>query len=109
MAQIHPFTALRYNTAKVTLQDVLTQPYDKITPVMQESYYAADPHNLVRIELGKAEPADNEQNNVYTRARKSLQDWKSEGVLITDSEPSIYAYSQSFDVPNSDGAGPESR
>ena len=32
MARIFPFRGLRYNPAKVKLGDVVTQPYDKITP-----------------------------------------------------------------------------
>ncbi|MCU1287045.1 MAG: hypothetical protein JWO13_3395 [Acidobacteriales bacterium] len=103
MAQIHPFAALRYNPAKVQLQDVLTQPYDKITPEMQERYYAADPHNLVRIELGKAEPGDTPTNGVYSRAASFLKTWRDEGVLEADKEPSIYAYSQFFAVPPGSG------
>ena len=39
MAEVHPFRALRHDTNRVKLGDVLTQPYDKITPVMQERYY----------------------------------------------------------------------
>jgi hypothetical protein len=31
MADIHPFRAYRYDTSRVAPQDVLTQPYDKIT------------------------------------------------------------------------------
>ena len=38
MARIYPFRALRYNAEKVKLQDVVTQPYDKLTP--------ADPHDI---------------------------------------------------------------
>ncbi|MGC2322229.1 MAG: DUF1015 family protein, partial [Terriglobales bacterium] len=40
MAKILPFSALRYNPARVSLAEVVTQPYDKITPEMQERYYA---------------------------------------------------------------------
>ncbi len=54
MADIIPFRALRYNPAKVSPGEVLTQPYDKITPAMQERYYAASPYNLVRVILGKS-------------------------------------------------------
>jgi uncharacterized protein (DUF1015 family) len=53
MAEIHPFRAYRYDTNRVALKDVLTQPYDKITPEMQERYYAASPYNLIAIEKGK--------------------------------------------------------
>jgi uncharacterized protein (DUF1015 family) len=52
MAEIRPFRAYRYDTKRVALKDVLTQPYDKITPQMQERYYAASPYNLIAIEKG---------------------------------------------------------
>lgn len=99
MAYISPFRALRYDPTKVTLSKTVTQPYDKITPAMQEHYYDANPCNLVRIILGKKEASDNEQNNVYTRAAKYFADWRRDGVLKPDAEPSIYLYVQQFAVP----------
>ena len=45
MAQVFPFRAFRYNPALAPFERVLTQPYDKISPAMQEKYYAADPRN----------------------------------------------------------------
>ncbi|HUI84027.1 MAG TPA: DUF1015 domain-containing protein [Candidatus Binatia bacterium] len=99
MADIIDFRALRYNPAKVSPGEVLTQPYDKITPSMQERYYAASPYNLVRIILGKANPGDNGQSNVYTRAAASLAQWQAAGVLLRDPEPSIYVYAQTFRIP----------
>jgi len=101
MAHISPFRALRYDQSKVTLSKTVTQPYDKITPTMQEHYYDADPHNLVRIILGKRETSDNDHNNVYTRAAKYFADWRRDGVLKPDAEPSIYLYVQQFAVPGS--------
>ncbi len=53
MANIFPFKAFRYNPKKVEPKDVLTQPYDKITPAVQEKYYARSSYNLVRVILGK--------------------------------------------------------
>jgi uncharacterized protein (DUF1015 family) len=58
MAEIRPFRAYRYDTSRVALKDVLTQPYDKITPEMQERYYAASAYNLIAIEKGQAAPGD---------------------------------------------------
>jgi Protein of unknown function (DUF1015) len=52
MAHIAPFRALRYDPARVDLSKVVTEPYDKITPEMQERYYAASPHNLVEAGSG---------------------------------------------------------
>src|SRR5438552_4774145 len=99
MAQIHPFTALRYDAARVPLQKVLTQPYDKITPEMQERYYAASDHNLVRVILGKQHVGDHAGENTYTRAAKSFQDWRRQGIFLQDREPALYLYVQRFTVP----------
>ncbi|MCI0350163.1 MAG: DUF1015 domain-containing protein [Acidobacteriales bacterium] len=99
MAEISPFQAWRYDPARCPLASVVTQPYDKITPEMQERYYWSSPFNLVRIVLGKAEPGDHDGNNVYTRAAEHFHDWRSKGVLVQDPEPSIYGYAQRFAVP----------
>jgi uncharacterized protein (DUF1015 family) len=99
MAEIIPFKALRYDPDQVKLEDVLTQPYDKITPEMQSKYYERSTHNLVRIILGKAGETDTDAFNVYTRAAEYLHDWRSGGILKQDPGPGIYAYSQTFTVP----------
>jgi uncharacterized protein (DUF1015 family) len=99
MAYISPFRALRYDPSKVTLSKAVTQPYDKITRAMQEHYYDASPYNLVRIILGKKEESDSAENNVYTRAASYFANWRRQGVLKPDSDPSIYLYVQQFAVP----------
>jgi len=47
-----------YSSQAGSLQDLATQPYDKITPVMQARYLETSPHNLVRIILGERFPGD---------------------------------------------------
>ena len=115
MARIYPFRALRYDTSRVRMEDVVTQPYDKITPEMQQRYYEASPYNLVRIILGKHEPDDTEAeeflpageeaHNVYTRAAEWLREWRREGVLAEEAGPALYGYSQTYTVPHSAAAG----
>ncbi len=110
MAAIFPFQALRYDPSKVSPAQVVTQPYDKVTPAMQDQYYAASPYNLVRVILGKPQSNDNGQQNVYTRAAASLQQWRAEGVLVADPQPSIYLYTQTFRIPgDASGATAERR
>jgi uncharacterized protein (DUF1015 family) len=104
MAHIEPFRAWRYNPSRVDLSQVVTQPYDKITPEMQSRYYDASPHNLVRIILGKPQPTDHSEENIYTRAAASFQDWRRQGILRQDREQSLYQYIQRFQPP---GGGPE--
>jgi len=115
MARIYPFRALRYDTSRVQMEDVVTQPYDKITPEMQQRYYERSPYNLIRIILGKHEPGDTEPqdslpageqaHNVYTRAAKWLKQWRAEGILAEEAEPALYGYSQTYTVPHSAAAG----
>jgi uncharacterized protein (DUF1015 family) len=100
MADIHPFRPLRYDLQRVSASQVVTQPYDKITPAMQQRYYAASPYNLVRIILGRREPAEDANNNVYTRAAAYGRQWRAEGIFRPDSAPSIYIYSQTFTDPS---------
>ncbi len=111
MAQIYPFRALRYDTSRVRMEDVVTQPYDKISPAMQQRYYELSPYNLIRIILGKHEPSDTEPqdflpageraHNVYTRAANYLASWRKENILREEAEPALYGYSQTYTVPGS--------
>jgi len=101
MADIFPFRAWRYAPEQVTVRQVVTQPYDKITPAMQEAYYQASPYNLVRIVLGKRSETDTALENVYSRAATSFREWREKGVLKQDREPSLYRYAQTFTVPGS--------
>ncbi len=101
MAVIRAFPALRYDPAKVPVEHVVTQPYDKITPEMQERYHCQHAYNLVRIILGKPEPGD-DGSNVYTRAADRFRRWREEGVLRPDPRRAIYAYHQRFTMPGAE-------
>src|ERR1041385_7901136 len=100
MAKIYPFRSLRYAPDKVSLEKVVTQPYDKISAEMQDRYYAAHPNNIVRIIFGKTEPADSPENNVYNRAAAPLKAWRTNGILQQLPEPALFIYFQRFTVPD---------
>jgi uncharacterized protein (DUF1015 family) len=100
MARIYPFRALRYNPSLVRVEDCVTQPYDKISPSMQQAYYQRSPYNLVRIILGLPELFDGEgTGDVYTRAARDFAEWRKTNILTAENEPCIYAYSQRFTIP----------
>ena len=99
MAQVFPFRAFRYNPAHAPFERVLTQPYDKISPAMQEKYYAASPHNLIAIEKGRVHPGDAPGNDVYTRAAAAIQEWIGNGLVVQDPAASFYGYTQEYTVP----------
>jgi uncharacterized protein (DUF1015 family) len=99
MADVYPFRGLRYNPEKVSVEKVVTQPYDKISSEMQHRYYALDPHNIIRIILGEGSPDDSAANNVYSRAAAQLTEWRRSGVLVPLSEPAFVVYFQRFTIP----------
>ena len=99
MAHIEPFRALRYDPTRVSIPQVVTQPYDKITPEMQDGYYAASPHNLVRVILGKEHASDHTGENRYTRAAQSFQEWRQHRIFLQDAQPALYLYVQRFTAP----------
>jgi uncharacterized protein (DUF1015 family) len=100
MADIFPFQPYRYTDAAGCLADLVTQPYDKISPEMRVRYLSLNPYNLVRIILGERQPSDNSTANVYTRAAGHLNEWIASGVLAREPEPCLFAYSQDFCVPD---------
>ena len=103
MARIYPFRAWRYNPSAVRLEDTVTQPYDKISPAMQQAYYQRSPFNLVRIILGLPELFDAERGeSVYTRAARDLKAWREQGILVQEKDPCVYAYAQRFKVPGTE-------
>ncbi len=104
MAQVYPFPAYRYNASRVSYGRVLTQPYDKISPAMQDKYYAADPNNLIAVEKGRVLPGDTppsvpNEDNVYTRAAVALKNWIREQIVVQDTRPCFYSYTQEYTVP----------
>jgi uncharacterized protein (DUF1015 family) len=82
------------------LADLVTQPYDKISPAMRTRYLSLSPYNLVRGILGESRPEDSATENVYSRAAAYLRDWIASRILAQDAEPGVFPYFQEFTVPD---------
>ncbi|MDA2933818.1 DUF1015 domain-containing protein [Acidobacteria bacterium AH-259-D05] len=88
MAEVFPFRGHRYNPEKISqIGDVVTQPYDKISPEMRQDYLKRHPYNIVRV-IG---------NRDYQEAGKFLEEWIQSEILKQDESPSFYPYEQTFD------------
>jgi uncharacterized protein (DUF1015 family) len=99
MAKIFPFKGILYNRDRIAdVSKVTAPPYDVISEEEQDKYYGADEYNIIRLILGREHPDDNEQNNRYTRAAGFLQSWLDESIFLRDNKPSIYFYSQEYDM-----------
>ena len=97
MADVRPLRGIRYSPQAVKdLAEVVTPPFDVISPEAQERYYARSPYNVIRLELGRILPDDTTLNNRYTRAASMLAEWRLNNVLLQDEVPAYYAYQQIF-------------
>ncbi len=100
MAVIKPFRGVRYNRERFDdLSLVVSQPYDRVRYGLQDKYYGQSDYTVVKIIKGRAFEEDDEQNNVYTRARDYLHVWLDEGALITEETPAVYVLHQTFTLP----------
>jgi uncharacterized protein (DUF1015 family) len=98
MPEIQAFRGVRYDLGHVgSLSDVIAPPYDVIDSALQERLYKQHPANVIRLILNREEPGDNDSQNRYSRAARFLKNWRSEGVLFTESDPAVYVYHQKFD------------
>ncbi len=86
-----PFCALRYaTTAPRQLARLLSPPYDVIDPDSRTALEEADPHNFVRLILPREDRSGGLSR--YQRAARTLAEWRSAGVLVTDREQGLYVY-----------------
>ncbi|MFB3889473.1 MAG: DUF1015 domain-containing protein [Candidatus Bathyarchaeia archaeon] len=89
MVDIRPFKAIHYTEKAGNLENLITQPYDKIDAEMQRKYYAASPYNYCLLILPR-EP------NRYETVRQRIQQWTAEHVLAKDAEPSVFVCRETF-------------
>ena len=101
MAEVIPFKGVLFNIPKVSKssgEELLAPPYDIITPERQQELNDKSPYNIVRIDFGKKNPNDNEQENRYTRAKALIESWLREEALISSKAPSFYVYEISYAI-----------
>ena len=92
MADVKPFQGIRYSPKKVAdLSAVITQPYDKISPAMQQAYYRQNPHSFVRLILPQGQ-------DPYTESRRTFEQWLNDGTLARDERPAFYVIEQEFEI-----------
>jgi uncharacterized protein (DUF1015 family) len=88
VAQIRPFTALRYDVPD--LAAVVAPPYDVISDEQRAELRARSPYNVVNLTL-----PDSEQ-----QAARDLAAWRESGVLVEEEEPSYWWLSQEYAGPD---------
>jgi len=97
--KIKAFQGFRYNPDVVGDPGrCIAPPYDVIDADQQQRLYDQTEYNIVRVSKGKTFTADNESDNVYTRANVFLRDFLRRGALQQDQKDTLYVYAQDFTI-----------
>jgi uncharacterized protein (DUF1015 family) len=90
VADVKPFSAVRYDTGRAgPLEDLVAPPYDVISPEERERLAARSPYNVVHLTLPETEE----------QAGRRWPEWRSEGVLA-DAPSSFWALVQHYVGPD---------
>jgi uncharacterized protein (DUF1015 family) len=105
MAEVLPFKALHYDLGKVgSLDAVAAPPYDVIDAAQRKALLERSPYNAVAIDLPKpfdpADPDSDPSGDPYAEAAARIEGWRSEGALVQDEEPSLWALTQDYVAPD---------
>ena len=101
MAEISPFSGIRYNQEVVgDMASVICPPYDVITTEEQKAYYEKSDYNIIRLEHGMVLPDDTKADNKHSRARATFNQWLKDRVLMNDPVPSFYIHEHCFTYQN---------
>lgn len=97
MTDIRPFNGVHYNQELLKhWTEVICPVYDIISPEQQKELYLKNEGNFVRIEFSRDLPQDVENDNKYTRAAATMDEWLKKGILLTDRTPAIYVHDHYF-------------
>ena len=91
MAEIQPIRALHYDLAAAgPLDRLVAPPYDVIDAGQRAELCARSPFNVVEIDLPQGDP------DPYAHAAELLEEWRVQGIVVQDSEPALWALTQTF-------------
>jgi uncharacterized protein (DUF1015 family) len=105
MAEVLPFKALHYDLGKVgSLDAVAAPPYDVIDAGQRKALLERSPYNAVAIDLPKpfdpADPDSDPSGDPYAEAAARIESWRTEGALVQDEGPSLWALTQDYVAPD---------
>ena len=103
MAEIRPFSGLRYNQSLIKdLSTVICPPYDVISPSLHEDLHNRNDFNFIRLEDAKQFPDDTATGNKYTRTAATLAQWLNQKILVPENMPAIYLHDHYFRLQGKD-------
>ena len=103
MAEIQPLRALHYDQRVAgPLAQLVAPPYDVIDPEQRAELAARSPHNVVRVDLPQGD-------DPYAAAAQTFSSWQSEGAVVRDETPALWALTQEYTGAGGDGSVAKTR
>ena len=96
MAEVRPIYAVHYDPERVEIADVTAPPYDVIDDAGRAELLGRSDHNVVELDL----PRTDDGSNIYAHAAELFGQWRADGTLVADEEPTIWAYEQDYTDPD---------
>ena len=90
MATVKPFRALRPPREKA--DSVACVPYDVVTDDEVREITAANPNSFLRVTRPEAEFGTDSPELAFAEAKKLLEQYIADGLLVQDAEPAVYIY-----------------
>jgi uncharacterized protein (DUF1015 family) len=105
MADVQPLKAVHYDLGKVGgLEAVASPPYDVIDAAERARLLERSPYNAVAVDLpvpfDPADPASRPVGDPYEDAARLIDSWRAEGVLVADTDDSVWALAQDYTAPD---------
>jgi uncharacterized protein (DUF1015 family) len=95
VAEIQPLRALHYDLAAAgRLDRLVAPPYDVIDAAQRRQLAARSPFSVVEVDLPEGGP------DPYAHAAELLEAWRMQGIVVRDSEPALWALTQTFTGPD---------
>lgn len=100
MAHLFPIHAVRFNDARDgrDISRYIAPPYDVLDEAPKQALLKKERHNIVAIDLPVTPPKTLGPDEAYERAQAQYRQWLSEGVLVKETSPVLYAYEQRFSI-----------
>jgi uncharacterized protein (DUF1015 family) len=97
MADVQPLRALHYDPSVAgDPGDLVAPPYDVIDAAHRARLAARSPHNVVEVDL----PESSDGADIYEHAAALFAQWQSEGAVVRDDEPALWALRQDYTGPD---------
>jgi uncharacterized protein (DUF1015 family) len=95
VAEIQPLRALHYDPAAAgPLDRLVAPPYDVIDAAQRAELASRSPFNVVEVDLPVGDP------DPYAHSAELLEYWRSQGIVVQDAEPALWALTQTFTGPD---------